>query len=64
LRRTKRVPADALEAYIPTAAYQQVLAMMPMYYLHIRDRDHLELDPDGTELPDLDAVCADALRMA
>jgi len=38
--------------------------MMPLYYLHIRNRDKLEVDPDGTELPDLDAAFAEALKVA
>ena len=37
---------------------------MPMYYFHIRDGDHLEPDPDGTELPDLDAARTEALKVA
>ena len=38
--------------------------MMPMYYFHIRDRDKFEVDPDGTELPDIDAARAEALKVA
>lgn len=38
--------------------------MMPLYYLHIRNGDKLEVDPDGTELPDLDAAFAEALKVA
>jgi hypothetical protein len=39
-------------------------AMMPMYYLHIRNGDQLERDPDGTELPDIDAALAEARKVA
>ena len=38
--------------------------MMPMYYLHIRNRGQLERDPDGTELPDIDAALTEALKVA
>jgi len=38
--------------------------MMPMYYRHIRNRDKVEVDPDGAELPDLDAVRVEALKVA
>jgi hypothetical protein len=38
--------------------------MMPLYYLHIRDGDKLEVDPDGTELPDIDAARIEALKVA
>lgn len=38
--------------------------MTPMYYFHIRDGDKLEPDPDGTELPDIDAALAEALKVA
>ena len=31
-------------------------AMMPTYYFHIRENGTLIRDPDGLELPDLDAV--------
>jgi hypothetical protein len=41
-----------------------VLPMMPMYYFHIRDGDKFEVDPDGTELPDIDAARAEALKVA
>jgi len=37
---------------------------MPLYYLHLRDSDGLGKDPDGIELPDLDAAHAEALRAA
>jgi hypothetical protein len=43
---------------------RKFLAMMPLYYLHIRNGDKLELDPDGTELPDIDAALAEALKVA
>ncbi|GEO19294.1 hypothetical protein MAE02_69900 [Microvirga aerophila] len=38
--------------------------MMPLYYLHIRNRNELEVDPDGMELPDIDAAMAEALKVA
>jgi hypothetical protein len=38
--------------------------MMPMYYFHIRDGSTLETDPDGTELPDINAAHAEALKVA
>jgi hypothetical protein len=38
--------------------------MMPLYYFHIRNRDELEVDPDGTELPDIDAALTEALMVA
>jgi hypothetical protein len=38
--------------------------MMPLYYLHIRNGDKLEVDPDGTELPDLGAALTEALKVA
>ena len=38
--------------------------MMPLYYLHIRNGDKLEVDPDGTELPDLEAAFAEAVTVA
>ncbi|WP_262265710.1 DUF6894 family protein [Microvirga yunnanensis] len=38
--------------------------MMPLYFLHIRNGDKLEVDPDGTELPDVDAAFAEALKVA
>ena len=37
---------------------------MPLYYLHIRVGDKLEVDPDGTELSDLDAALTEALKVA
>ena len=37
---------------------------MPLYYLHIRIGNELEVDPDGTELPDIDAALAEAHRVA
>jgi hypothetical protein len=40
---------------------------MPRFYFHVRDGDRLIADPDGGELPDLDAaraVAAAALRRA
>jgi hypothetical protein len=40
------------------------LAMMPLYYLHIRNGDKFEVDPDGMELPDLDAAVVEALKVA
>jgi hypothetical protein len=38
--------------------------MMPLYYFHIRNGDKLERDPDGMELPDMDAALAEALTVA
>lgn len=38
--------------------------MMPLYYLHIRHGDKLEVDPDGAELPHLDAALTEALKVA
>ena len=43
---------------------RRFLVMMPLYYLHIRNGDKLEVDPDGTELPDLDAALAEAVKVA
>jgi len=37
---------------------------MPLYYLHIRNGTKLELDPDGIELPDMNAAVLEALRVA
>jgi hypothetical protein len=37
---------------------------MPRYYLHIRDSGGLGKDPDGIEVPDIDAAHAEALRVA
>ena len=50
---------------MPTRLTQsKLLAMMPLYYLHIRNSDKLEMDPDGTELPDLEAALTEALKVA
>jgi hypothetical protein len=38
--------------------------MMPLYYLHIRNRNKLEVDPDGMDLPDIDAALTEALQVA
>ena len=43
---------------------RRFLVMMPLYYLHIRNGDKLEVDPDGTELPDLDAAFSEAVKVA
>jgi hypothetical protein len=43
---------------------RRFLIMMPLYYLHIRNGDKLEVDPDGTELPDLDVAFAEAAKVA
>jgi len=43
---------------------RRFLAMMPLYYLHIRNGGKLEVDPDGIELPDLDAALAEAVKVA
>ncbi|KLK94581.1 hypothetical protein AA309_02810 [Microvirga vignae] len=37
---------------------------MPLYFLHIRNGDKLEIDPDGMELPDQDAALIEALKVA
>jgi len=37
---------------------------MPRYFFHIRDGDGLKNDPDGIELPDVDAARATALKKA
>ena len=37
---------------------------MPLYFLHIRNGDKLEADPDSIELPDLDAALAEAVKVA
>ena len=36
---------------------------MPAYYFHIRDNGVLLRDPDGLELPDLDAARAECKRL-
>ena len=38
--------------------------MMPLYYLHTRNGNKLEVDPDGTELPHLDAAFEEAQKVA
>ena len=37
---------------------------MPSYYFHIRDGDRLIEDPDGSELPNLEAARAEAFAAA
>jgi hypothetical protein len=37
--------------------------MMPAYYFHIRDNGTLIKDPDGLELPDLEAARAECKRL-
>jgi hypothetical protein len=37
---------------------------MPKYYLHLWDGDLFEQDEEGTELPDVAAARAEALRFA
>lgn len=37
---------------------------MPLFYLHIRDGDKLVEDPDGSDLPDLEAAHSEALKGA
>ena len=37
---------------------------MPLYYFHIRSSAGLIRDPEGIELPDLDAALAEAKRSA
>ena len=36
---------------------------MPLYFFHIRNGDKVELDPDGTVLPDEDAAAVEARRV-
>jgi len=36
---------------------------MPLYFFHIRNGDTVELDPDGTELPNVDAAAVEARRV-
>ena len=43
--------------------WRRFFVMMPLYYLHIRNGDKLEVDPDGTELPDLDAAFSEAVKV-
>jgi hypothetical protein len=38
--------------------------MMRCTILHIRNGNKLEIDPDGTELPDLQAARVEALKVA
>ena len=33
---------------------------MPRFYFHMRDGDHLLKDPDGTDLPDVEAARTEA----
>jgi hypothetical protein len=37
---------------------------MPRYYFHVRDGDDLRKDPEGIELPDLEAARAKAVSLA
>lgn len=37
---------------------------MPRYYLHVRDGVDQMLDPDGSDLPDLDAAISSAIAGA
>ncbi|MDB5552412.1 MAG: hypothetical protein JWL86_2396 [Rhizobium sp.] len=37
---------------------------MPRYFFHIRTADELILDPDGSDLPDLDAARCEAVQSA
>jgi hypothetical protein len=37
---------------------------MPTFFFHVRDGDGLIEDPEGTDLPDLDAARAEALSAA
>jgi hypothetical protein len=36
---------------------------MPRYYLHLRNGHVLEKDPDGIDLPNIEAARAEALRV-
>ena len=37
---------------------------MPHFYLHVRNHHDLAVDPDGVDLPNIDAARAEALRVA
>ncbi len=37
---------------------------MPRFHFHVRDSDNLFEDPDGAELPDLEAARADTVTAA
>jgi hypothetical protein len=37
---------------------------MALFYFHIRTADHVEIDSEGTELPDLPAAKVEALQSA
>jgi hypothetical protein len=37
---------------------------MPRYYFHVREGSSLTRDPDGAELPDIDAARKQAVKMA
>lgn len=37
---------------------------MPLYYFHIRNGSKLEKDPDGVELPGIEAAHFEALKVA
>jgi hypothetical protein len=40
------------------------VAAMPLYYLHIRTGNKLEIDPEGVELPSLAAALSEAQKVA
>lgn len=37
---------------------------MPTYYFHLRNGDHFDRDPEGTEFASLDAAIEEALQAA
>lgn len=37
---------------------------MPLYFLNIRDGDDLIEDPDGSNLPNIEAACREAIATA
>ena len=48
---------------IPCSEFPNPATLMSAYYFHIRDNGVLINDPDGLELPDLDAVRAECKRV-
>jgi hypothetical protein len=37
---------------------------MPRFFMHVREAERLVEDPDGSDLPDLDAACVAAVAAA
>ncbi|PVE23776.1 hypothetical protein DC522_14350 [Microvirga sp. KLBC 81] len=58
----QRVGEGVLKPILLTQS--RFVAAMPLYFLHIRSGDKLEMDPDGVELPGLAAARAEALKVA